>query len=48
VSHTNQSHSLTSLLPSSHEADNGLTRPGAFLFELLARCGITPTTWQIL
>ncbi|PRW44978.1 Regulator of telomere elongation helicase 1 [Chlorella sorokiniana] len=28
--------------------DNGLTRPGAFLFELLARCGITPATWHIL
>lgn len=29
-------------------ADNGLTKPGAFLFELLARCGITPATWHIL
>ena len=29
-------------------ADNGLTRPGAFLFELLGRCGISSDTWSVL
>lgn len=28
-------------------SDNGLTRPGAFLFELLGGCGISPATWQV-
>lgn len=27
--------------------DNGFTRPGAFLFELLASCGINPDTWRV-
>jgi len=29
-------------------AENGLTKPGAYLYELLGRCGITPSTWSIL
>ena len=34
--------------PARLPADNGLTRPGAFLFELLGRCGITSETWLVL
>lgn len=41
----------THRLPRAHPsplrcAEHGLTRPGAFLFELLGGCGITPATWQ--
>lgn len=33
--------------PAFKRADNGLTRPGAFLFELLGMCGINVDTWQV-
>lgn len=29
-------------------AEHGLTRPGAFLFELLGRCGINAASWRVL
>lgn len=40
------------LLPAPHPShgvptDHGLTRPGAYLFELFGTCGISPATWQV-